>query len=83
MRILFLALWYYLRGYVMIKVKGFALERFMNMLSYKGVYLWDVNRNGSYIQMKVGRGTLEIVESCSDKTGCILEIEAFGGCLPK
>ncbi len=74
-----LTLWYYVRGYVMIKVKGFGLERFMNMLSYKGVYLWDISREGIYIRMKVGKNTLPLVEECCEKTACTLEIETYGG----
>lgn len=76
---MFLRLWYYVRGYVMIKVKGFGLERFMNMLSYKGIYLWDISREGIYIRMKVGKNTLSLVEECCEKTACKLEIETYGG----
>ena len=76
---MFLALWYYFRGYVMIKVNGFAAERFMNMLSYRGVYLWDVGTDGAGVQIKVPLGSMDMVSMCAEKTGCRLEIRGYGG----
>lgn len=74
-----MALWYYFRGYVMIKVNGFAAERFMNMLSYRGVYLWDVATDGAGVRLKVPLGSMDIVSVCAEKTGCRLEIQRYGG----
>lgn len=71
--------WYYLRGYVMIKAKGFAAERFMNMLSYRGVYLWDVAPQGVGVSMKVPLSSMEILEGCAEKTGCTIEVLFYGG----
>ena len=39
---MFLALWYYLHGYVMITVSGFSVERFVNMATFRGIYLWNI-----------------------------------------
>ncbi len=36
-----LSLWNYLRGYVIIEVTGFSVERFVNLAVRKGVYIWD------------------------------------------
>lgn len=81
MRILFPALWHYLRGYVMIRAKGFAAERFMNLAAYRGAALWDVAQeaHGSGMQMKTYVGDLPILQACAEKTGCTLEILAWGG----
>ncbi|WMI81416.1 sporulation protein YqfD [Anaerotignum sp. MB30-C6] len=76
---MFLALWYYFRGYVMIKVNGFAAERFMNMLSYRGVYLWDVESDGAGVRLKVPMGSMDMVSMCAEKTGCRLEVQRYGG----
>lgn len=76
---MFLALWYYLCGYVMIKASGFGAERFMNMLSYRGVYLWDVKMKGAGVFMKVPLDAMDMVEACQEKTGCRLEILSYGG----
>ncbi len=63
----------------MIKVHGFAAERFMNMLSYRGVYLWDVGTDGAGVKMKVPLGNMDIVSMCAEKTGCRLEVQGYGG----
>lgn len=76
---MFLALWYYFRGYVMIKVYGFAAERFMNMLSYRGVYLWDVEFDGAGVRLKVPMESMDVVTMCAEKTGCRTEVQRYGG----
>ena len=50
---MFLTIWNYLRGYVVIEVSGFSVERFINLAAHKGVYIWDVNRVGGKTLMKV------------------------------
>ncbi|MGN0135731.1 sporulation protein YqfD [Anaerotignum sp.] len=79
MSILFLALWYYLRGYVRIRAKGFSAERFMNMAAYRGVYLWDVTQAGAGMTMKAAGGSMDILEACAEKTGCTIEVLGWGG----
>ena len=37
-------LWSYNQGYVIIKVKGKGIERFLNRASEQGIYLWEVQR---------------------------------------
>ncbi|WP_352399564.1 sporulation protein YqfD [Anaerotignum sp.] len=76
---MFLALWYYFRGYVMIKVNGFAAERFMNMLSYRGVYLWDVESDGAGVRLKAPMGSMNLLSMCAEKTGCRIEVQGYGG----
>ena len=76
---MFLALWYSLRGYVRIRAKGFSAERFMNMAAFRGVYLWDISYEGAAVTMKADGGSMEILEACSQKTGCSVEILGWGG----
>lgn len=76
---MFLTLWYYLRGYVMIKAKGFSAGRFMNMAAYRGVYLWDIAQDGAGMTMKAAGGSLPLLEACAEKTGCTLQILGWGG----
>lgn len=78
-RILFLAFWYYLRGYVMIKATGFAAERLMNMLSYRGVYLWDIAPDKMGVSMKLPLDSMETLERCAEKTGCDVTVVFYGG----
>ena len=71
---MFLALWYYLQGYVMIEVSGFSVERFVNMATHRGIYLWDVIFSKTKVMMKVSRKAYEELEICGEKTGCRYEI---------
>ena len=74
-----LALWYSLRGYVKIKIRGFSAERFMNLAIFQDVYLWDISQEGAVMTMKAPADCLDILYACQDKTGCTLEILSFGG----
>jgi len=40
-------LWRFLHGYVVLKVRGPRLERFLNRAARAGVWLWDVERLGT------------------------------------
>ncbi len=72
-------MWYYLRGYVVLRITGYGGERFMNMLSYKGVYLWHVQRNGREITLKTSKQALPLIDYCMEKTHCHVEIiEEYG-----
>ncbi|MBQ2879355.1 MAG: sporulation protein YqfD [Anaerotignum sp.] len=74
-----LALWYSLRGYVTIIVKGFSAERFVNMAAFRGVPLWEITREGVSVTMKAAGGSEDILFACAEKTGCTVEILFYGG----
>ncbi|MEG1547608.1 MAG: sporulation protein YqfD [Clostridia bacterium] len=40
-------IWNYLAGYVIIQIKGLALERFINLAVQSGVEMWNVKRTGA------------------------------------
>lgn len=42
---LFFKLWNYLLGYLVIRVEGLSLERFINLTVSKGIYMWDIDRH--------------------------------------
>ena len=63
----------------MIRAKGFSAERFMNLVAYRGVYLWDVVQVGAGMTMKAAGGSLDILQTCAEKTGCSLEVLGYGG----
>ena len=67
---MFLALWHYLRGYVIIRVSGFSVERFMNLAAMKGVFLWDIKYLGTGTIMKVGIGDFKELRDCGRRTKC-------------
>ena len=74
-----LALWYSLRGYVKIRTRGFSAERFINMVTFRGVPLWDISCEGACMTMKAAGNSREILETCAEKTGCSLEFIGMGG----
>lgn len=41
-----LRLWNYLIGYLIIKVEGLSLEKFINLTISNGVFLWGIRRSG-------------------------------------
>ncbi|MBE7030079.1 MAG: sporulation protein YqfD [Ruminococcaceae bacterium] len=38
---------HWFRGFVRIRVRGFFVERFLNICMHRGIYLWDVTRRGA------------------------------------
>lgn len=71
---MFLALWNYLHGYVMIRVTGFSVERFVNLAALKGIYIWDVYPDGTGINMKVSIHGFRLLKECGRKTKCRFKI---------
>lgn len=71
---MFLALWNYLQGYVIIKVYGFSTERFINMASYRGIHIWDMNIEEGCVYIKVSLSDFKMLKECAKKTGCKFEI---------
>ena len=76
---MFLALWYYLHGYVMIEVSGFSVERFVNMAAFRGIYLWNIQPKGSAVQMNVSAKGYNLLAECEEKTGCLYEMVCLCG----
>ena len=63
----------------MVKAKGFSAERFMNMAAYRGVYLWDIAQDGAGMTMNAPCGSLPLLQTCAEKTGCTLQVIRWGG----
>ena len=76
---MFLVLWHYLCGYVIIKIIGFSVERFMNLASAKGVHLWDIHPDGTGVKLKVDVGDFKKLKDCARRTRCkIIILEKKG-----
>lgn len=76
---MFLRLWNYIRGYVVIKVQGFNIERFINLAAHKGIYLWDVTYMPDGTYMKVSTKGFKMLKSCVRKTKCKIKIVSKTG----
>ncbi|MCL2699116.1 MAG: sporulation protein YqfD [Defluviitaleaceae bacterium] len=71
--------WNSLRGYVVIEVSGFSVERFMNLATHKGVYIWDVSFASGAAQMKVSARAFRLLRGCARKTKCTVKIKSKHG----
>ena len=71
---MFIGLWNYLKGYVIINVTGFSVERFVNLAMRRGVYIWDIKPCGSGISMKVGISGFYELKTPARKTNCRIKI---------
>jgi len=63
-----LKLWQYIRGYVTIEVRGFSIERFMNMAMHRGLYIWDVSYHGASVRMNVSIKGFRKLKDLAQKT---------------
>jgi len=74
--LLIIRIWNYFRGYVIIKIEGLTLEKFINLAIAKGIYLWDIIRcDYTTLEAKVGiKGFKELKEVVS-RVGCKVSIK--------
>lgn len=77
---LVLKLWNYFRGYVIIKVEGLALERFINICISKEIYLWDIKRiDHTTLEAKLSIQGFKSLRKIVRKTGCRVSINKKNG----
>lgn len=76
---MFLVLWNYIRGYVIIYVTGFSVERFINLAANRGIFIWDVVPERNRVIMKASLKNIEKLKECGIKTGCRFEIDGEYG----
>ncbi len=70
-----LGIYNYIRGYVVIEVSGFSVERFINLAVYRNIYLWDIQYNNGKAQMKVSIKGFKLLKHCAKKTKCKVKIK--------
>lgn len=76
---MFLSVWNYLRGYVIIEVSGFSVERFLNLAAHKGIYLWDIDKTDKGIRVKVSIKGFKMLKNAAKKTHCRIKINRKQG----
>lgn len=77
---LLLRLWNYIRGYVIIVVEGYFLEKFINICIYRQIFLWDIKkRNDSTMVLKVSIKGFKLLRPIVRKTKCRLRIVKKAG----
>jgi len=72
---LFLRLWNYIRGYVIIVVEGSFLEKFINICTRRQLYLWDlkIHKNG-VMTLKVSIKGFKLLRPAARKSRCRVRI---------
>ena len=69
-------IWNYLKGYVIIRIKGLSLERLLNLCLVNNIYLWDVDRiNNVEIEASISILGYNDLEELVNKVGCRVEIK--------
>jgi len=67
--------WNFLKGYVIIKIEGLTLERFLNLAATNDIYLWDINRvDYTILEMKATIEGFRALKEIVNKVGCRVEI---------
>ena len=68
-------IWHYLNGYVIIKIEGLTLERFLNLAATKDIYLWDIKRIGyTVLEIKTSIEGFREIKEIVKKLGHQVEI---------
>lgn len=72
---LLLGLWNYIRGYVIILVEGYFLEKFMNICTHRQILLWDIKvQKDCAIVLKVSIKGFKLLRPVARKTKCRVRI---------
>lgn len=80
-------LWNYFKGYVIIRVEGLTLEKFINLAVNKDIYLWDIKRiEYTVLEGKVSIKGFKLLKEVVKRVGCrvyIIEKNGFPFLLEK
>lgn len=77
---LLMRLWNYLRGYVIIVVEGYFLEKFINMCTHRQIYLWDVKASGNCVMtLKASIKGFKRMRPVARKTRCRVRVKCRVG----
>jgi similar to stage IV sporulation protein len=72
---LILKLWNYFRGYVIITIEGYFLEKFINICIHRQIFLWDIKRHGSRkMTLKISINGFKMLRPIALKTKCRVRI---------
>ncbi|MCD7855683.1 MAG: sporulation protein YqfD [Clostridiales bacterium] len=74
-----LKIYYFLFGHMRVFVKGFSYPRLLNMLSFRGIYIWNICEEKGGISFFSGAGNYEEVKALADKAGCAVMCEGERG----
>ncbi|MTI49409.1 sporulation protein YqfD [Sporosalibacterium faouarense] len=77
---LVIRLWNYFRGYVIIRVEGLTLEKFINLAIARNIYLWDIVRSDyTTLEAKVSIKGFKALKPVVKRVGCRINIITKNG----
>ncbi|MEG0351970.1 MAG: sporulation protein YqfD [Cellulosilyticaceae bacterium] len=71
---MFVSLWNYLKGYVIVEVRGYSLEKFMNLALHTGIYFWDVEHRDGKLFIKTSIKGFKALKPFVQKSRCRIKI---------
>ncbi len=72
---LILRLWNYIRGYVIIIVEGYFLEKFINICTHRQLRLWNVKwQRNSKVKMMISIKDFKLLRPIAKRTRCRVHI---------
>lgn len=72
---LLLKLWNYFRGYVIIAVEGYFLEKFINICIHRQIFLWDIKKSKDRTMvLKISIKGFKMLRPVSRKSKCRVRI---------
>jgi len=70
-KFLLFRLWNYLRGYVIIIIEGFFIEKFINICARRRIHLWDVRlQSERRVTARMSISGFRLIRPVARKTGC-------------
>lgn len=67
---MFKILWNYFKGYVIIEITGFSIERFLNLTVHKGIIVSNLMETRNGVSCKINIKDFKALIEISKKTGC-------------
>ncbi|MEF9959663.1 MAG: sporulation protein YqfD [Niameybacter sp.] len=71
---MFVSLWNYLRGYVIVEVSGYALEKFMNLALKDSEYFWNITRKNNKMYLHTTTKGFKRLKPYAKRSKCHLHI---------
>lgn len=72
---LFVKLWHYVRGYVIIKIEGKHLERLINLIHSNNIFVWDIiKKKPDELHAKIELKDYDAIYSIAERLLCKIEI---------
>ncbi len=71
---LFVFLWYYLSGYVIVEIKGFSVERLINLAIKNNINMWDTYRKNGILYTKLSINDYKALRPYAKKARCKVKL---------